>query len=110
MNVDICGCESRNCLHVQTRPQSNGKATQLMHNFRHQAFVYRTVGALLLASLSLSAVEASTLFVSPVGQAGANGTAAAPLGSLTEAAERAQPGDVILVAGGTYKLEESVRL
>ena len=98
------------CHHVQARPPSSRKVTQIMHDFRHQALVCRTAGALLLASLSLSAAEAATLFVSPVGRAGADGTAGAPFGSLTEAAGRAQPGDVILVAGGAYTPEESVRL
>jgi hypothetical protein len=66
-----------------------------VHNFRQHSLVRRTAGALLLASLSFSTVEAATLFVSPTGQAGAKGTATAPFGSLTEAAKRAQPGDVI---------------
>ena len=80
-----------------------------MHNFRH-ALVCHTAGALLLAWLSLSAAQAATIFVSPAGQSGAAGIAAAPLGNLAEAAERAKPGDVIRVAGGTYKQEQSVRL
>jgi len=80
-----------------------------MHNFCYYALVRWTAGVLLLTSL-FSAAQAATLFVSPVGQAGAAGSAAAPLGSLAEAAERAKPGDVIRVAGGTYKQEQSVRL
>ena len=48
--------------------------------------------------------------MAPSGQAGASGTAEAPLGSLAEAAGRAQPGDVIRVARGTYNLAETVTL
>ena len=53
---------------------------------------------------------AATLFVSPAGKSGATGTLVAPFASLAEAAERAHPGDVIRLAGGTYKHEQPVRL
>jgi hypothetical protein len=71
---------------------------------------------LLLASLSVSALlsiseaEAATFFVAPTGRAGAVGTAAEPFGSLVEAADHAQTGDVIRVAGGIYKHDQPVRL
>jgi hypothetical protein len=67
-------------------------------------------GMLLLASLSISANQAATIFVGPNGGAGAEASASAPLASLAEAAERAKPGDVIRIAGGTYKHEQPVRL
>ncbi len=66
--------------------------------------------ALLLGILAACTGEAATLFVSPAGQAGATGTAAAPLATLAEAAGRAQPGDVIRLAGGTYRHDQPIRL
>lgn len=82
-----------------------------MHRF---ARLYYTFGASRFISpgaLSVtSAAAAATLFVSPSGQAGAAGTTAAPFASLAEAASRAQPGDVIRLAGGTYRQDQPIRL
>jgi hypothetical protein len=53
---------------------------------------------------------AATLVVSPAGKVGATGTADAPFAGLAEAADRAQPGDIIRIAGGTYKQEQPIHL
>jgi hypothetical protein len=65
-----------------------------------------------LACLAAAPIHAraAVLFVSPTGQSHAEGTAAAPLASLAEAADRAQAGDVIRVASGVYQLVQPVRL
>ncbi|MEO6246679.1 MAG: right-handed parallel beta-helix repeat-containing protein [Opitutaceae bacterium] len=65
---------------------------------------------LTLACLVAPTVNATTLFVSPTGQPGAAGTATAPLASLVEAAERAKAGDVIRLAGGTYRHDQTIHL
>ncbi|MDO3385893.1 right-handed parallel beta-helix repeat-containing protein [Gilvimarinus sp. SDUM040013] len=44
-----------------------------------------------------------TYHVSPQGSNGASGTANAPLNSINAAAQKAQPGDTVLVHAGTYR-------
>lgn len=71
-------------------------------------FLLLPVGIACLIATPTAA--AATLWVAPNGQAGAAGTAEAPLASLAEAAARAQAGDVIRIAGGTYPHTRSVQL
>jgi hypothetical protein len=52
----------------------------------HQATLKRHAGNMLLACLSLSAVDAATIFVAPTGQFGGDGSVTAPWCTLTEAA------------------------
>lgn len=54
--------------------------------------------------------RAAEFVVAPTGKSGAEGSAAAPLASLQEAAARARPGDVIRVAAGVFKHDQPVRL
>jgi hypothetical protein len=68
------------------------------------------LAALLVQTVGAGAADAATLWVSPDGRAGAPGSADAPLPSLAEAAGRAQPGDVIKIAGGTYAGAQPIRL
>jgi hypothetical protein len=49
------------------------------------------------------AIDAAALVVALNGDDGAEGTAAAPLRTIDAAAERAQPGDTVLVRTGTYE-------
>jgi len=64
--------------------------------------------ATLLAGISIA--NAATWFVSTDGTSGAAGTQAAPFADLAEAAGRAGPGDIIRIAGGTYRYAQPVRL
>ncbi|WP_414662647.1 right-handed parallel beta-helix repeat-containing protein [Horticoccus sp. 23ND18S-11] len=70
----------------------------------------RLLSAALAAWSFVAPVEAATLYVSPTGEAGSAGTASSPLASLAEAARRAQPGDVIQLAGGTYRQDQPILL
>lgn len=54
-------------------------------------------------------LAAAILFVSPDGKPDASGAAVAPF-TLADAVERAQPGDTVRVASGTYRPTTSVRL
>jgi hypothetical protein len=63
-----------------------------------------------LAHLFAVSVNATVLFVSPKGQAGAVGNQVAQLATLAEAVERAQAGDTIRLAGGTYQQGPAIRL
>lgn len=65
--------------------------------------------ALVLGCLA-SPLAAAILFVSPAGRADAPGTAEAPFATLAQAADRAQPGDIIRLAGGTYRHDQPIRL
>jgi hypothetical protein len=61
---------------------------------------------LLLAPLASAAVY----YVSPNGRNDASGSADSPLTSLAAAAEHAQPGDIIRVASGLYRQEQTIEL
>ena len=65
---------------------------------------------LLLLVLPAAGVDAATLFVSPPEKAGATDTETKTFASLAEAVERAQPGDTIRVAAGTYRPAGSIQL
>jgi hypothetical protein len=65
---------------------------------------------LFLAVGFTGSIRAATLFVSPTGRADATGTADSPFATLADAGARAKPGDVIRVAGGTYKQAQPIRL
>jgi len=65
--------------------------------------------SLLFVSVAALAA-AATLHVAPNGTVGATGTPEAPLSDLAEAVSRAQPGDVIRVAAGTYPVLPTIRL
>lgn len=64
----------------------------------------------LVAGCFIVTANAATLWVNPAGRPGAAGTVDAPLASLAEAVERAQPGDAIRLAPGTYRHEQPIRL
>ena len=66
--------------------------------------------AWLLGLGATTQLPAATIVVSTSGTAGAAGTTEAPLGSLGEAAERAQPGDVIELLGGVYAIAATIQL
>jgi len=66
--------------------------------------------ALIGLFVAVIPASAAVFLVSPSGGDKASAAADAPSLSLAEAAERAQPGDVIRVAGGTYRLGQTVRL
>lgn len=66
--------------------------------------------AALAICCAFSGAEAATLHVAPSGQADAPGTSAAPFATLADAASRAQPGDVIRLASGTYRHDQPIRL
>ncbi len=73
--------------------------------------ILRRFALLPLYFLALSALAAAATFhVATTGKDGAAGTLEAPLADVAEAVARAQPGDVIRVAAGTYKRELTVRL
>jgi hypothetical protein len=58
----------------------------------------------------VSMASAAEIVVAPDGKAGAAGTADAPLASLVEAIERAGPGDVIRLRGGTYRHAQTIAI
>ena len=68
----------------------------------------------LLAALAFGAavspLAAAVLHVSPTGHDDATGAADAPLATLARAATRAQPGDTIRLAAGTYRHTQPIRL
>lgn len=57
---------------------------------------------LLLVSLAFP-THAATYYVSPTGDDNSAGTKSSPLRSIQEGAQRAQPGDVVLVLEGVYR-------
>ena len=63
---------------------------------------YRLAVLLLLCSVA-APLRAETLFVSPRGDDGNAGTRAEPLKTISAAAERAMPGDVVYVLEGVYR-------
>jgi len=72
---------------------------------------YPTAAVLFACIAIISAAGyGAEIYVAPTGKTGAAGTAAAPLAGLDEAVGRAHAGDVIRVAGGTYKYDKVVRL
>lgn len=65
-----------------------------------------TIVCLLLAGfgpIACSPVRAAVYVVSPAGDDAAGGNAEHPLRTISEAAERAMPGDVVLVRAGVYR-------
>lgn len=65
--------------------------------------------AVLVACVCTHAAGQRVIYLAPNGDDAAAGTAEAPRASLNLAAERAQPGDVIRLAGGTYHLIDTVK-
>ncbi len=57
----------------------------------------------LLALLLVTPAQAAVIHVTLAGKAGAAGTAAAPLGRVQEALDRARPGDTVHVHAGVYR-------
>jgi hypothetical protein len=64
----------------------------------------------LVALVPSSAQAATTLVVSPSGDDSAAGTATAPLRTLGTAFKRLQPGDTLVVRGGTYVEQVKVKV
>ncbi|HLU59345.1 MAG TPA: right-handed parallel beta-helix repeat-containing protein [Pseudonocardia sp.] len=63
----------------------------------------RSPNSVFPAPVPTPTLDAAALVVAPDGDDSAGGTAAAPLRTIDAAAERAQPGDTILVRAGTYE-------
>lgn len=59
--------------------------------------------------VATSRLDAAIMVVSPSAQSGAAGTVETSLATFAEAVERARPGDVIRMAGGTYKPDKTIR-
>lgn len=57
-----------------------------------------------------AALADPTIVVAPDGDDGAAGTVTAPLRTIQAAVERAEPGDVIAVRGGTYALTTNIQI
>ncbi|MEW9516568.1 right-handed parallel beta-helix repeat-containing protein [Streptomyces tubercidicus] len=78
-----------------------------------RAFLAVSAGASVGLALGFAGASASpaaaatgtTYYVATNGDDNAAGTSAAPLKTINKAAEKAQPGDTVLVRGGTYREE-----
>lgn len=70
-----------------------------------QAWLPLAVGS-ILACLP---AEAATYYVSPSGSDRANGTKAAPWRSLQQGVDQLKPGDILLIASGTYRERVEVK-
>ena len=60
--------------------------------------------------LLCSLMSARTYFVSPEGNDSKDGTIGSPLLTINEAVDKVQPGDTIFVRGGTYQLQNTIRI
>lgn len=63
----------------------------------------RTLATFLLLASVAFPTHAATYYVSPTGDDNSAGTKSSPLRSIQEGAQRAQPGDVVLVLEGVYR-------
>src|SRR5262245_25080590 len=90
---------------VNVQEQSGLRAGN--HPIMKTSYLIVGLATLLMASASTPAAE---IYVATSGKDGAPGTKDAPLAGLAEAADRAQPGDTIRVAAGTYKFSQPLRL
>lgn len=64
----------------------------------------------LLSLLLLGVVSARTYYVSTDGNDSNDGTITNPLLTINQAVDVVQPGDIILVRGGTYMLQSTIRI
>lgn len=64
----------------------------------------------LLFQLFILHLSATTYYVSPNGQSNGNGSKENPYNSITTAIKKANPGDIIYLAGGTYPLSETIKI
>jgi hypothetical protein len=71
--------------------------------------LYFIVFSIVVIPVSVFAplAEAKTLYVSPQGKAGATGSIEAPLATLEQAEALTQPGDTVLIRGGTYTFKNA---
>lgn len=64
----------------------------------------------LLLQFFILQISAATYYVSPNGKTNGNGSKENPYNSIATAIKKANPGDIIYLAGGTYSLSETIKI
>ena len=82
--------------------QEDGSTKLLSGSLRPGTYTLAVSGQVQNSSYRISLIEGNTYFVSSTGSNTNLGTYAAPFSSIENAANRADPGDTIMIRGGTY--------
>ena len=82
--------------------QEDGSTKLLSGSLRPGTYTLAVSGQVPNSSYRISLIEGNTYFVSSTGSDTNLGTYAAPFSSIETAANRADPGDTIMIRGGTY--------
>jgi|GEM_PF-366749 len=92
------------CLVLEDKNMNRGRGKEAEYGgwMKKERQFSRHWGILGLGILTLSMVHARIIHVSPDGAATGDGSAGAPLASVQSALDRAQAGDVVLLAPGVY--------